>query len=633
MGVLAFAGTGMGATINGNTNWIGDNSRIDGGFGGATAELTIAPGTTLTNSVFFEGGFRITGGGTLYMIANQNPVNAAYTVSQGRLRTDDLSVHGNSTVLGQLVPGIVTLDGGALQYTGPAAMTSMPITLGRSGGSIEVSNAATMLTLTTPIDTTSGLAAGPFTKTGPGVLVLNNSGNTSISDIIVKAGRLEVGDDAQLGVAAITVNPAGTLRYTANAATARTFNLAGGTLEAPAGVTLTLDGAAVNGGFLRGAGTFAVTGGTVLNGATTASSTAVTVTGPASFVNFTNGGRLTVAAGPAAPTDFNLVTNQGSGSITVGPASKLNAVDFQTYGLLTLNPGPSAGSATRLTNTGTSPLYFNGGSRTSIATSQTAGQNLALVDLHGQNAIVAGGLFVNNGFVGDSTASGATIVADFGSLVKGAGTFANPVVTQNGGKFQAGNSPGSASFGRFVFGPGGVDNYVFAIDDAAGTVGPSPDTLGHVSGWGLVRASRTAFDGETMPGDFTWTATPAAKLTVALETLLNPTTVGFDLPGPMDHFELDRTYSWPAVTWAGAYSGATDPAYLSASTTFDTTGFLNSHAGTFGWALDLADRTLSLTYTPVAVPEPGSIALTTLAWLAGLRALRSRRKDVILRKP
>ena len=31
-------------------------------------------------------------------------------------------------------------------------------------------------------------------------------------------------------------------------------------IEAPAGVTLTLDGAAVNGGFLRGAGTFALTG-------------------------------------------------------------------------------------------------------------------------------------------------------------------------------------------------------------------------------------------------------------------------------------------------------------------------------------------------------------------------------------
>jgi hypothetical protein len=67
-------------------------------------------------------------------------------------------------------------------------------------------------------------------------------------------------------------------------------------------------------------------------------------------------------------------------------------------------------------------------------------------------------------------------------------TDQNGVIFQNGGKFQAGNSPGSASFGRFVFEPAGVDNYVFAVDDAAGTAGPAPDALGHVSGWSLVRA-------------------------------------------------------------------------------------------------------------------------------------------------
>ena len=103
-----------------------------------------------------------------------------------------------------------------------------------------------------------------------------------------------------------------------------------------------------------------------------------------------------------------------------------------------------------------------------------------------------------------------------------------------------------AIFGNFVFGPGGVDNYVFAIDDAAGTAGPSPDALGHVSGWGLVKST----------DQFTWTATPAAPLTVALETLVNPTTVGVDVPGPMDHFDPTQAYTWPAVEWAGALQRA-----------------------------------------------------------------------------
>ena len=46
-------------------------------------------------------------------------------------------------------------------------------------------------------------------------------------------------------------------------------------------------------------------------------------------------------------------------------------------------------------------------------------------------------------------------------------------------------------------------------------------------------------------------------------------------------------------------------ASLDAATTFDTSGVVNPIAGNFGWSLDAADQTLSLTYTPTAVPEPG----------------------------
>ena len=52
---------------------------------------------------------------------------------------------------------------------------------------------------------------------------------------------------------------------------------------------------------------------------------------------------------------------------------------------------------------------------------------------------------------------------------------------------------------------------------------------------------------------------------------------------------------------------------LDASTSFDTSGFANPIAGTFGWSLDAADHTLSLTYTPSAVPEPGTLALAGFA--------------------
>jgi hypothetical protein len=199
--------------------------------------------------------------------------------------------------------------------------------------------------------------------------------------------------------------------------------------------------------------------------------------------------------------------------------------------------------------------------------------------------------------------------------VKGAGYFQNPVITQNGGKFQAGNSPGSAAFGSFVFGPGGVNNYVFAIDDATGTAGPSPDALGHVSGWGLVKAIQQAVGSVTSSGDFTWTATPDDKLTVAIETLINPTTVGADIAGPMADFDPTRSYTWLAAQWTGAYSGRTDAATLNADTAFDTSGFVNPIGGTFGWSL--SGSSLNLSYTPTPVPEPGTLALLGAAAAVG----------------
>jgi hypothetical protein len=134
-----------------------------------------------------------------------------------------------------------------------------------------------------------------------------------------------------------------------------------------------------------------------------------------------------------------------------------------------------------------------------------------------------------------------------------------------------------------------------------------------VSGWGLVKAVKQSVGPVTTPGDFTWTATPANKLTFAIDTLVNPTTVGTDLPGMMADFDATQAYNWPAVRWTGSYAGPTELAALDAATTFDTSGVVNPIAGNFGWTLNAADQTLSLTYTPTAVPEPGSLALSGIA--------------------
>jgi fibronectin-binding autotransporter adhesin len=624
-GALVFAGNAASISVNGNSSWSTTTYSpfIGTAASAGTVPITIAPGVTLTNAISLAptGGFRITGGGTLYQ-TGPGLCSGYFTVNQARLRADAMS---------PLQFADLTLDAGTLQFTGPSdtrnngGNNGLALTLAVAGGTVEVTNPGTTLTV-------AGLIAGTgqLTKTGPGTLLLTNAGNTYSGGTNVSTGVLAVNSDAALAGGPVTVGPAGTLSYTSTNTTSRSFMLNSGSLSAAAGATVTLNGATVAGGFLRGAGTFLLAGGTTLTGVTSAPSTTLNQTGPAMFTNFTNGSSLTIGipSGPGKPPAmFDLFTNQGSGAITVMASSQVSASDFQTYGQLTLSPGtPSV--PTQLTNNGASNLYFNGGSRTFISVPANAGLFDAGIDLHGNNAVVAGGLFVNNGYVVDSVGAGTkTVIADFGSLVKGAGFYQNSVQTVNGGKFQSGNSPGSSSFGSFTFGPGGVNNYVFAIDDATGAAGPSPDANGQVSGWGLVKAIQRPVGSITTPGDFAWTADPGHKLTFALQTLVNPTTVGTDVAGPMADFDLTRPYSWLAGQWTGAYSGPTDPAALNAATVFDTSGFQNPIAGAFGWSLDTADRTLSLTYTPGVVPEPGTLALLGAAAFAfAAREVNRRRR-------
>jgi autotransporter-associated beta strand protein len=644
---LSLEGASPAITFYGNSTWLSpaNTSVIASHSSNFTDVLvTIPQNVTLTNGIALQSvtsGFRITGGGIWYQNSDATNVanmNAPITVTGGStFRVTDASTVVGGQLVGNLGTGTFTLDGGTFSYGGSTAATAKAITLTGNGGTIRVESAATVLTANSAIN-----GPGPLTKTGPGTLIFASNFD-SFTSLTVTGGTAQTISDLTLGTGAITIGPLGTLAFLGTTTTNRTIANSG-TISIAAGQQLILNAATVGGGFFRGAGTYVATGGTTVTGATTFSATTVNVTGAGSFSNFTNGGTLTVAASIAGPISLNGFSNEGSGSITVGARTPVGVADFQTYGTMTISPAnltQDFSQTTLVTNTGTSPLAFNGGSRTFVGTPDTAvfpsnwpnvSQRgtptfVAGIDLNGKNAVVAGGLFVNNGYVEDSTngfSGTATVVADFGSLIKGAGFFQNTVITQNGGKFQAGNSPGAASFGKFVFGPGGVSNYVFAINDATGTAGPSQDAQGNVSGWGLIKTVGRVVGSRTTLGDFLWTATPVEPLTISLETLVNPTTVGADVTGMMDHFDPNQSYSWLAVQWSDAYAGPHDAAVLDASTVFDTTGFANPIGGRFGWALDAGGHTLSLTYTPAAVPELGTAFLTAAAGIGIACAIRRR---------
>jgi hypothetical protein len=61
-----------------------------------------------------------------------------------------------------------------------------------------------------------------------------------------------------------------------------------------------------------------------------------------------------------------------------------------------------------------------------------------------------------------------------------------------------------------------------------------------------------------------------------------------------------------------------------AATTFDMSGFNNPVDRTFGWSLDPASQTLSLFYTPSAVPEPGTFTLLGVAAVGWVTFWRRR---------
>jgi hypothetical protein len=198
-------------------------------------------------------------------------------------------------------------------------------------------------------------------------------------------------------------------------------------------------------------------------------------------------------------------------------------------------------------------------------------------------------------------------------------------------------------FTSFTFGPGGVTNYNWQIDDpgpsptfptAPGIAGGTSSTPGQPDyGWSLILAIKIG----PGPGKFQWTATAASPLTVILQTLTGQTTVGNNVLGPMQNFDSLENYTWQFVTWDGNYTGPTDSATLNSETIFDLSSgpFANSLPSTakFGWSLKFNSGTsgpgeLDLTYSPV--PEPGTFALLAAGLLAAnavhRRLKRARRE-------
>ena len=524
--------------VNLNTGGDGANTEYDGTLTGGGALVEAGTGTlTLAGTNTYTGGTTISTGAALQL--------------------------GNGSATGTIAGNVS--DNGSLVFDQPSGSSTF-------GGVIS--------------------GSGALTQAGSGTLTLSAS-NSYSGGTNVQAGTLQVAADADLGTGNVTGAAGSTVEFTGTTTTAKSFAMNGGALVADAGKTITFNGSLVTSATLDGGGTFATSassGGQFYNIVTTPSVAIVSDNENDKFVNMDNSGAFSLAPGVNLTGDFNTTnlngfTNESTGSVTIGDGSQLNVANFQSYGTVTLVPATD-GNFTELTNLGTSPLGFNGGSQTFVGSASAPNPNSSGINLGGKNMVVSDGLFVNNGSVGSSV-GGSAIYVEYNALYKGAGTTYVSITTENGGQVQFGNCPGTGFISHLAFGPGGVSNYVFDIDDAAGAAGPTPDAAGHVDGWSLADTD-----------NFTWTADVNNALTVDLQTLLNPSTVGTEDSGAMDNFDPSQSYVWTAVHWTGTYTGPTEVAALNAATDFDTSGVVNQFGGKFSWKLDTAAQTLSLVYTP-----------------------------------
>ncbi|MBO9715375.1 MAG: autotransporter-associated beta strand repeat-containing protein [Pseudoxanthomonas sp.] len=261
--------------------------------------------------------------------------------------------------------GALLLDGGVLGTLADLT-TSRATTVGAGGGGVDTAGGTTL--------THTGTIAGPglLTKTGAGTAVFTGS-NSYSGGTMVSEGVLQVSTDANLGAAAgMLVLDGGTLRTTADMATARVTRVtsSNGTLETAAGTTLGYTGTITGDGTLikTGDGILALStanvqaGGTAINGGVVQVSADDQLGAASAAVSF-DGGTLRAANGMTIARSGTL--NAGGGTIEIGGDPLADADRLVFSGLI--------GGAGGLTKTGSGALVLTGNNSYAGATTVSGG--------------------------------------------------------------------------------------------------------------------------------------------------------------------------------------------------------------------------------------------------------------------
>ncbi|MEI6675253.1 MAG: autotransporter-associated beta strand repeat-containing protein [Verrucomicrobiota bacterium] len=414
--------TDLGARINSDSGTLTISGNITLG-GAGFINIFGGAGNILVSGNITNNGPKVLkdGSGTL-TLTGVNTWNSGFTIQEGVVSIATINNAGASGPLGTGSP--ITMGGtgtaGTLSYTGATASSNMTFALNAGGGNFEVTNAATTLTLSGQMATSTG----GLTKSGPGTLYLSSRYNIYPGVTTINGGTLQVnrnysigGTTPQLilnGGALYTMGTDGLFTLTTSSSV--TLGSGGGTFRTDSITPLTIQCAVSGNGSLTKTdnGTLTLSGANTFSGATTVSAGTLVI---GNNLALQNSALDTTGAGVVTTTGFTTPTFGGLKGGT--NLSSVITTGYSSVTALTLNPG------TGVTNT-YSGTIANGASnmtltKTGLGTQELSGNN----SYTGATTVSAGKLIVSGSLSGSknvSVSSGATLQLNDGGLIVTTGT-------------------------------------------------------------------------------------------------------------------------------------------------------------------------------------------------------------------